>query len=153
MVEAGVRSLAARFPEHRAAMETRQKQYNEIFISRWDNIIDFIKLHYCLSKRRDSKFWQEHTSEETLPESLNEKLLAWQYYGITDGDLPYKYDLFTLASWQYIIYGLEFLPEYVESAPLPEALIDKAFESIQLKVESAKQKLHSNRKLIESYIK
>ncbi|GMM85186.1 tryptophan halogenase family protein [Pseudoalteromonas sp. MTN2-4] len=153
MVEAGIRSLAARFPEHRAAMETRQKQYNEIFTSRWDNIIDFIKLHYCLSKRRDSKFWQEHTSEETLPESLNEKLQAWQYYGITDGDLPYKYDLFTLASWQYIIYGLEFLPEYVESAPLPEALIDKAFESIQLKVESAKQKLHSNRKLIESYIK
>lgn len=152
MVEAGVRSLAARFPQHRAAMDIRQQQYNEIFVSRWKNIIDFIKLHYCLSKRKDTAFWQEHTSSKTLPASLKARLEAWKYYGITDGDLPYKYDLFTLASWQYILYGLEFLPDYVESAPLPDTLIDKAFESIQIKGSNAKKQLKNNRDLIQNYL-
>ncbi|WP_278405449.1 tryptophan halogenase family protein [Pseudoalteromonas ruthenica] len=151
MVEAGVRSLAARFPATREAMLEREKQYNRIFTSRWDNIIDFIKLHYCLTKRDDTPFWREQKDPKTIPASLQEKLKAWQHYGITDGDLPYKYDLFTLASWQYILYGLEFLPDYVEKAPINEEIIDKAFASIAAQKRSAASKLLSNRALLEAF--
>ncbi|MCL1128665.1 tryptophan 7-halogenase [Shewanella sairae] len=151
MVEAGAKSLAARFPSTRAAMDERQKQYNEIFISRWDNIIDFVKLHYCLSQRKDTKFWQEHTDEKTIPQSLIEKLKAWKLYGASDGDFPNKYDLFNIASWQYIIYGMKYIPEYIEKSPIPDNIVDAAFNSIQALGENAKVKLDSNRQLIQKY--
>ncbi|NTS78660.1 tryptophan 7-halogenase [Catenovulum sp. SM1970] len=151
MVEAGARSLAARFPETREAMEVRQKQYNEIFVNRWDNIIDFIKLHYCLTKRTDTEFWREQTMPENIPGSLLEKLEAWKHYAVSEGDFPNKYDIFGLASWQYILYGLEFYPKFVECADIPEDFIDKALASIQIMATNAHRSLLSNRDTINSY--
>jgi tryptophan halogenase len=151
MVEAGVRSLAARFPDTRAAMKTRQKQYNEIFTARWDNIIDFIKLHYCLTQRDDTQFWREQTLPETIPPSLQEKLDAWAHYGVSEGDFPNKYDIFGIASWQYIIYGLDYIPQHIECGILPQEVSDKALASVSGMAANAKTKLDSNRDLINKY--
>lgn len=151
MVEAGIRSLAARFPQTREAMKTRQKQYNEIFTQRWNNIIDFVKLHYCLTNRKDSQFWIDQTDPKTIPQTLQDKLEAWQHYGATEGDFPNKYDIFNISSWQYIIYGMEYLPQYVECGTLSDEILEKAFESIQLMGKNAELKLDTNRKLIECY--
>lgn len=151
MVDAGVRSLAANFPTNRAAAKVRQKHYNRIFTSRWDNIIDFIKLHYCLTQRNDTDFWREQTDPKTIPASLQEKLETWKHYGATEGDFPNRYDIFSVASWKYIIYGMDYLPEYVECASLPPTIEQKAFAAIQAKAASAKQKLARNGDLLRSY--
>ena len=132
-------------------MDERQKQYNDIFTSRWDNIIDFVKLHYCLSQRRDSEFWKEQTDPASIPHSLMEKLKAWKLYGASDGDFPNKYDLFNIASWQYIIYGMKYIPEYIEKSPIPDDIINAAFRSIQTLGDNARTKLDSNRELLKKY--
>ncbi|NTS76612.1 tryptophan 7-halogenase [Catenovulum sp. SM1970] len=151
MVEAGIRSLAARFPCNRAAMAIREVQYNEIFTSRWNNIIDFIKLHYCLTKRTDSEFWIEQTNPDSIPETLLQKLEAWRHYAVSEGDFPNKYDIFGVASWQYIIYGLEYYPDYVECGMAPEDVVTKSLASIQSMASSAPNSLMSNRQTIKAY--
>ena len=152
MVEAGVRSLAARFPDTRAAMAPRALQYNKIFTDRWNNIIDFIKLHYCLTQRNDTEFWRDQVRPETIPKSLQEKLTAWKHYGVSDSDFPNKYDIFGIASWQYIIYGLDYIPAYVECGTLPKNISDKAIASIETMAINAKEKIETNRELIQKYI-
>jgi len=153
MVEAGVRSLAANFPIDRASMKPREKQYNRIFSQRWDNIIDFIKLHYCLTEREDTEFWRDQRSVETIPQSLQEKLEYWEHFSATEGDFPNRYDMFSLSSWQYILYGLKFKHKYAECGILSDELMAKAFRSIQLMSKDAQSKLSSNKKFIEDYTK
>lgn len=152
MVEAGVRSLAANFPVDRTSMESRAKVYNKVFTHRWNDVIDFIKLHYCLTERDDTAFWREQRDESRIPESLKEKLEFWKHFGVSDGDFPNKYDMFTSASWQYVLYGLGFEHKYVECGILPEEIQDKAFESIKLMAENAKSKLPNNREFVAEYI-
>jgi tryptophan halogenase len=35
-------------------------RFNEAFTYRWERVIDFLKLHYVLSRRSDSAYWIEH---------------------------------------------------------------------------------------------
>ena len=153
MVEAGARSLAARFPANRDAMETMQKQYNRVFTLRWDNIIDFVKLHYCLTKRKDTQFWRQQTSPETIPASLQEKLAAWKHYAPSDADFSDKYEIFGIASWQYILYGMEYKSDYVECGIIPREILSKAFASVQLMAQDANSKLMTNREFLREYQK
>ncbi len=151
MTEAGVRGLASRFPETRAAMEPLAKHYNEVFKLRWDNIIDFVKLHYCLTKRTDTEFWKLQTNPKTIPPSLQTKLKAWKHYATCDADFPNKYEIFGVASWQYILYGLEYIPKYVECANIPKNILDKAFRSVELMGRDAETKLMTNKAFVKKY--
>ena len=58
-------------------MEVISGRFNREFASRWSQIIDFLKLHYVLSKRDDSAYWQENREGSSIPDSLKENLVVW----------------------------------------------------------------------------
>ena len=58
-------------PRHIDAVAAR---FNEAFTYRWERVIEFLKLHYVLSKRSDSPFWIEHREAHTVPARLRELL-------------------------------------------------------------------------------
>jgi hypothetical protein len=89
-------------------LEVAAKQYNQITRRRYERTLDFIKLHYCLSERRDSRFWLDNVDSASIPESLQELLRRWQHRppGLTDID-P-NVDFFRESSWQHVLYGMGY---------------------------------------------
>ena len=55
-----------------------QKQYNSEMTQMWDNIRDFIVLHYK-TPRKDTKFWIDSTKNERLSPRLRDMLEKWKY--------------------------------------------------------------------------
>ena len=89
-------------------LEMAAKQYNRIMRRRHERALDFIKLHYCLSERRDSRFWLDNVDSASIPESLQELLRMWEHRPPGSIDIDRNVDLFEESSWQYVLYGMGY---------------------------------------------
>jgi hypothetical protein len=78
MIELSAKSIANLLPSCRAGMPQAARIFNDTFRYRWERIIDFLKLHYVLSRREDSRFWVDNRRAESIPESLRESLEFWR---------------------------------------------------------------------------
>ena len=87
------------------------RQFNTLMRSRYERIADFIKLHYCLSQRADTPYWRDNTRMRTVPESLQEKLSMWRYRPPHRLDFVTDLEMYMPASWQYVLYGMEYRTE------------------------------------------
>jgi len=68
LVELSASMIAEQLPANRAVMDIVAKRFNDTFSYRWQRIIDFLKLHYMLSKREDSAFWRDNRDSHTIPD-------------------------------------------------------------------------------------
>ena len=89
-------------------MDTVAKRFNTEFTERWEQIIEFLKLHYVLSRRDDSPYWQDHRDETTIPATLSEKLSDWRFRCPWHRDERRVNEMFPSASYQYVLYGMDF---------------------------------------------
>ncbi|WP_308911561.1 tryptophan halogenase family protein [Pseudokordiimonas caeni] len=110
------RMLAEQMPGTRAAMDAVASRFNERVRYGWDRVIDFIKLHYCLTKRTDSDFWQDNRCEDGIPEHLAEQLAVWRHQPPTAYDFATRYEIFNLENYLYVLYGMEFETDMVPLA-------------------------------------
>lgn len=108
MVELSARFMVEEFPATRAAMDVVAKRFNQLFTYRWDRIIDFLKLHYVLSLRDDHSYWQDHREASGIPESLRDLLTVWRHRPPWHADFPHRDEVFSAASYQYVLYGMGF---------------------------------------------
>jgi len=108
LVELSARLVAEQLPPSRDVMDIVAKRFNQRFRYRWDRIIDFLKLHYCITQRSDSQFWIDNKDPETIPESLKELLELWRFQYPWQDDFTQKDEVFPSASYQYVLYGMGF---------------------------------------------
>ncbi|REJ67835.1 MAG: tryptophan 7-halogenase [Proteobacteria bacterium] len=108
LVELSATALANQMPRHRGDMEVISGRFNREFASRWSQIIDFLKLHYVLSKRDDSAYWQENREGDSIPDSLKENLVVWANRPPWYHDDLRRDEMFPAASYQYVLYGMGF---------------------------------------------
>lgn len=108
LVELAARMIGEELPAERGVMDIVAKRYNDKFLYRWDRIIDFLKLHYALSKRTDSDYWVDNRRGDSIPDSLQELLALWQYHVPGRQDFSQVDEVFSAASHQYILYGMGF---------------------------------------------
>ncbi|WP_435336476.1 tryptophan 7-halogenase, partial [Klebsiella pneumoniae] len=59
MVELSLNMLSEQMPQSREHMALLATRFNNRFNYRWQRVIDFLKLHYVLSERNDSPYWQD----------------------------------------------------------------------------------------------
>ena len=109
-------------------MDITAKRFNETFQYRWQRIIDFLKLHYILSKRTDSDFWIDNRDKSTIPPSLQELMDLWRYQAPGDLDFSSNNEVFPAASYQYVLYGMGFETDFSNHTHL---LMDKEFAHSQ----------------------
>nr|WP_314860072.1 tryptophan halogenase family protein [uncultured Undibacterium sp.] len=107
LVELSATMLCEEMPVTRDAMEVAAKRFNNAFRYRWERVIDFLKLHYVLSKR-ESDYWRENCSVETIPDQLSELLVLWRHQPPSRYDLTRIDEVFPSASYQYVLYGMGF---------------------------------------------
>ena len=112
LVEAAAGMIAKDFPQTRSVMPIVAKRFNERIHYYWDTIVDFLKLHYVLSERRDSDYWCDNVDESAIPESLRERLCLWRQQVPNQIDFPLAEEMFPAASWQYVLYGMEFKTDF-----------------------------------------
>ena len=115
MIELAGQMISEEFPANRRTMDIVARHYNEVFSYRWDRIIDFLKLHYVLSKREDSAFWKDNRLPETIPDSLAEHLELWRHRAPWLRDFAHQDEVFSAASYQYVLYGMGFRTQVRET--------------------------------------
>jgi tryptophan halogenase len=121
------------FP-YRHNMEPLAFRFNRIMANRFYEVLDFINLHYCLTRRTDTDFWREVQRPERINDRLKAKLKFWrikppsladfedQFFPgqpdipLQSGGLPGDHrspvdtaGIFTLSSYEAILYGMDFL--------------------------------------------
>ncbi len=115
LIELSAKILAEQLPACREVMDTVAKRFNETTAYRWGRIIDFLKLHYCITKRTDTPFWRDNVEASTIPDRLQELMELWRYRA------PWMFDefdrieeIFPPASYQYVLYGMGYDTAYLE---------------------------------------
>jgi tryptophan halogenase len=135
-VQSGITKLLALFPDRRfnpAERDEYNRQVQEVF----EDVRDFIILHYKATRRDDSDFWNYCRTME-LPDKLASKLELWRSKGrlFRDGQ-----ELFGPASWVAILLGQGIVPEEQDPAvskidpAMTAEMIDKMHLSYRLVAE------------------
>lgn len=113
LVELSAEMLADNLPVTRACIDIEAKKFNDIFRYRWARIIDFLKLHYVLSKRTED-YWQDNRKLETIPDRLRAYLEVWKTRPPNKYDFEHATEIFPAASYHFILYGMG-----IETSPHP----------------------------------
>ena len=111
MIELSAKMLSEQLPADRSVMDIVARRFNDKFLYHWHRVIEFLKLHYALSKRRDTDFWRDNCSPTSIPADLLESLELWRYQCPWHQDLPHVDELFSSASYQYVLYGMNYKTE------------------------------------------
>lgn len=112
MIEMSAAMIRDDLPPEHSMMESAARRFNERFRYRWDRVIDFLKLHYILSERNDSDYWRDHRQPSTIPDNLLELLEWWRYRAPSRNDFIQSEEIFTAASYQYVLYGMGFTTDF-----------------------------------------
>jgi tryptophan halogenase len=127
LIELSAKMVAEQMPACREVMDIIARRFNEAKHYRWRRIIDFLKLHYVLTKRTDSAFWRDNVRPETIPDHLKDLLHLWRYQSPWFHDEFDRIDeVFPAASYQYVLYGMGFRTEVA-----PETLAQDAVVAMQ----------------------
>ncbi|WAC47955.1 tryptophan 7-halogenase [Asticcacaulis sp. SL142] len=106
MIEVAISMIAELFP-HNGPIDAPAARFNELMVKRYDNIINFLKLHYALSQREEP-FWRDNTDPASVPERLRELLEQWRYRPPNRFDFLLDLESFAFFNYQYILYGMGF---------------------------------------------
>ena len=82
-------------------------RFNALMRERYENIANFLKLHYVLS-RRDEPFWRDNRDPASIPERLRDLLDQWRHRPPSRFDFRLDAETFAWFNYQYILYGMGF---------------------------------------------
>ena len=147
MIEQAATMISERLPATKQAIPIVAKRFNQKLTQHWQQIIEFLKLHYVLSTRDDSNYWLDNRAAQSIPESLQEMMELWQFHSPSHYDIPQSRPLFPAASYQYVLYGMNFKPAK-DSRRKSSVLRDDLLTDVQRKRHQLSAVLQSNRDVI-----
>ncbi|MAD76096.1 MAG: tryptophan halogenase [Rheinheimera sp.] len=157
--------LAEHFPHDEQDMAVLAGRYNRLMANRFYEILDFINMHYCMTKRTDTEFWREVQKPERITERLKAKLAYWrikppsahdfqdQWYpgmattinsGAATADNRAAIDtggLWNHESYECILYGMGFLEDECRQRYGPDLPATGVHPAIIQRLQMARQKL------------
>lgn len=152
LVELSAAMISEQLPANREVMPIVAKRFNDKFQYRWDRIIDFLKLHYVLTQRKDTAYWRDNCSPETIPDDLQAMLTLWRYQSPWHQDFTQVDEVFPSASYQYVLYGMGFNTQARATPKMTDddALANMNFQKNMQITHKLTQGLPSNRELINN---
>ena len=139
LIEVGLKTLLNYFPDCSFNSFFRD-QYNHIMTQYYEEIRDFIVLHYCLSPREDTSFWKSNKYQKYIPDSLKEKLSYFRFMPPNKDEFEPNL-LFSEFSYFCILSGKHHLPE--KSLPIFNYLDTKEADSALAKLNNETQEIRS----------
>jgi len=151
LIELSAKLIAEQMPANRDVMDIVARRFNEVTAYRWGRIIDFLKLHYVLTKRTDSAFWRDNVDPATVPDRLQNLMRLWKHQspGLTD-EFDRLEEVFPAASYQYVLYGMGFKTEVEPlEADMTQSAARRMFDENTQLTQRIRSKLPKNRDLIK----
>lgn len=105
LIQSAVVRLLKYFPHHGIA-DSVVARYNRESELEYEQVRDFLILHYTLNDKQDSDFWRQ-MQNMALPDSLQYKLDVFGEQGLLLRD---NNDLFAESSWLQVMLGQGLLP-------------------------------------------
>ena len=131
------------------------QHFNAFMAARYERIIDFLKMHYCLTQRRDAPFWIDNTASDSIPSALKNRLAMWRERPPHRLDFLTDLEMYLPASWQFVLYGMEFKTDLGAAKQTYTRAEDarREFRMIRQMSERALSDLPLHRDLVEEMLK
>lgn len=117
LIQTAIMALVDNFPLAHDN-QTRQKAFNQRVSAEYEQVRDFLILHYRLTSQSKGKFWNQF-QEMDLPASLQAQLAEFR----STGNLPYPSSPFGVNSWQTIVAGHDAPGDYASHAQAAPRLV------------------------------
>jgi tryptophan halogenase len=115
LIQNGIARLFALFPDNPISPIERD-EYNRGMRELFEDVRDFIILHYKATQRDDTEFWR-YVRDMAVPDSLSRKMALWQARGRVFRE---NAELFAADSWIAVMLGQNIWPEAHE--PIADTL-------------------------------
>lgn len=106
LIQNGIARLFALFPDNPISPIERD-EYNRGMRDLFEDVRDFIILHYKATQREDSEFWR-YVRHMDVPDSLARKMALWQRHGRVFRE---NAELFSVPSWIAVMLGQNIWPD------------------------------------------
>lgn len=150
LVEQSAWTIANLLPQAKELLPIVGRKFNELFEEKWRQIIDFLKMHYVTSQRQES-YWLDHRSPSSMHQDVADRLKLWRERPPRDDDFHLKDELFPPASYQYVLYGMGFIPRwqsFSKSTDIEDHSVHADYSKVFKQAQKLKAGLTSNRHLL-----
>jgi tryptophan halogenase len=150
LVQSGVFRFLSLIPLSASVDPAAQEEFNRLSIAEYEQIRDFIILHY-VANRREESFWQDR-QHMSIPDSLAHRLALFRSRGKVarhDGQL------FADASWVAVLLGQGIQPQRWDPLAdiMPLAELQQKAEALRSKLHAAVARMPSHQQFIQSNCK
>ena len=138
LIQNGIQRLFALFPDSPISPLERD-EYNRGMRELFEDVRDFIILHYKATQRDDSEFWRYVRNME-IPGSLARKMELWRLHGRIFRE---NAELFTTPSWVAVMLGQNIRPAAFDpiADTLDEEKVARAMQQMRRAYEETAEKL------------
>jgi tryptophan halogenase len=128
------------------------RQFNAMMRARFERVVDFLKLHYALTRRADSAFWRDNADPASWTPTLRDMLDRWRCRPPHRLDFITDIEMYPPSSWQYVLYGMGYPTELAHARPAwPRAAeARQEFATIAQVAERALSDLPDHRAFVEA---
>lgn len=148
LIQEGISKFISLFPSADMPASVRD-EYNRQLTLKFEQVRDFIILHYKATERDDSDFWN-YCRTMSIPESLAHKIELFQEAGRA---FRYEDELFSTTSWIAVFLGQNVRPKTVD--PIVSALdggqIMHSLNSMRQAMTGAAQKMPTHEAFLRQY--
>jgi len=148
LAQVAVQAMLELFPDGRWS-DTERAEINRAIDGQYDNVRDFLILHYHATTRDDSPFW-DRVRTMAVPESLTEKIALFRARGrLQDRTMG----LFLDASWVALFLGQGVLPEGYDprAEAMPADMLGPALDRLRDALAAAAEAMPEHRAAIAAY--
>lgn len=148
LIQLGISKFISLYPDASLSPIIRD-EYNRQMRLSFEQVRDFLILHYCTTEREDSEFWR-YCKHMSLPDSLTHKLELLQNAGRF---FRYEEDLFSKDSWIAVSVGQNLFPQTVDPivANLPPDQVKHSLNSMRTAMKAAAEKMPTHAQYIDKY--
>ena len=148
LIQAGISKLIALFPD-KSFSPIEREEYNRLTAMQFEQIRDFLILHYHETERSDSLFW-EYVRHMSVPESLTRKTELFRSKGRI---FRFEDELFGESNWLSVFLGQNVWPRSYD--PLVDTLdsqqVEKIAQQIHQAIRTTVEKMPSHQAYIDRF--
>lgn len=148
LIQEGISRFISLFPDA-SLPEVVRTEYNRHMRQEFEQVRDFIVLHYCATERDDTPFWN-YCRNMSIPDSLRHKIELFREAGRV---FRYEEELFARSSWVAVFLGQRVAPRRVDPivATLPPAGVQHSLESMRTAMLNAAGAMPTHAQFIAHY--
>ncbi len=150
LIQEGISRFISLFP-NASLPHVFRDEYNRHMRTEFEQVRDFIILHFAATERTDSPFW-DYCRNMSIPDSLRHKIALFR-----EGGRAFRYEdeLFSRPSWVAVFLGQNIIPKACDPvvATLAKADVNASVESMRVGMIEAVRQMPTHADYLAKYIK